>query len=137
MESKVFPPKIANWLEGKLEVTVHDLFKKQKTGDQGPFKVEITVNDFDGDPADKFQKAFGFKRRGMQFAMIAKAAPFETDGKESPDPPSDRSHERWRRIPYEVTLSIVLQAGENKVDLGNEGIDFVKKIVAFAKEIKS
>ncbi len=47
----------------------------------------------------------------------------DDSGKESPDPPSDRSHERWRRIPYEVTLSIVLQAGENKVDLGSEGIE--------------
>jgi len=55
----------------------------------------------------------------------ARYTPFgvDDDGKELPDLPSDRSHQRWRRIPYEVTLSIMLQSGENRVDLGSEGIE--------------
>jgi len=51
--------------------------------------------------------------------------PFAVDdtGKEVPDPPSDRSHERWRRNPLESTLSVVLKPGETRIDLDNKGIE--------------
>lgn len=57
---------------------LNDIYKKQRTGDYGPVQVEITV-----DP--DFVAAFGFAKRGMTYAMVMKAAPFETDGKESPE----------------------------------------------------
>ena len=55
-----------------------DIYNKQRAGDLGPVPVEITV---DPDAVE----AFGFERRGMSYAMVQKPAPFETDGKESPE----------------------------------------------------
>jgi len=55
----------------------------------------------------------------------ARYTPFgiDDDGKELPDLPSERSRERWRRIPYEVTLSTMLRPGENRIDLRSKGIE--------------
>jgi len=66
---------------------LNDIYRKQQTGDFGPIPVEITV---DPDHVD----AFGFAKRGMRYAMVQKPAPFETDGKESPEI-------EWMLIGYE------------------------------------
>jgi len=56
---------------------LNTLYKTQKAGGT-PVKVEVIVD-------DEFKDAFGFKRRGALYAVIQKAVPFETDGKEAPD----------------------------------------------------
>ena len=40
-----------------------------------------------------------------------------------PGPPSSRSHERWRRVPHQLSVKVDLSPGETKTDLGPRGID--------------
>jgi len=56
---------------------LNTLYKNQKAGG-APVKVEVIVE-------STHIAAFGFKRRGALYAIIQKAVPFETDGKEAPD----------------------------------------------------
>ena len=44
-------------------------------------------------------------------------------GQEVPGSPSNRSHERWRRIPHHTSVKLELSPGENKQDLAPKGID--------------
>jgi len=56
---------------------LNNLYKTQKAGGD-PVKVEVIVE-------DSHIAAYGFKRRGALYAVIQKAVPFETDGKEAPN----------------------------------------------------
>jgi hypothetical protein len=43
-------------------------------------------------------------------------------GEEVEGDPSDRAHERWRRVPLQATLPVELRAGQARIDLGSQAI---------------
>ena len=44
-------------------------------------------------------------------------------GEEVPGPSSNRSRERWRRVPHQTSVDVELSPGETRIDLGPRGID--------------
>ena len=44
-------------------------------------------------------------------------------GEDVPGPPSNRSHERWRRVPHHTSVDVGLSPGETRLDLGPRGVD--------------
>ena len=50
-------------------------------------------------------------------------------GEEVPGPPSNRSRERWCRVPHHVLVDVDLSPGETRLDLGLRGIDGVEVYV--------
>ena len=56
---------------------LRDIINKQMTGDQGPVSFEIIVN-------EHFIAGFGYKTKGMKFAMVSMYPEFKTDEKTAP-----------------------------------------------------
>lgn len=56
---------------------LRDIINKQQTGSQGPVSFEIIVD-------DAFIDGFGFKTKGMKFAMVSMFPEFKTDEKSAP-----------------------------------------------------
>ena len=56
---------------------------------------------------------------------------FAVDEKEEeiPGPPSNRSRERWRRVPHRLSQDVDLTPGGTKLDLGTSGIDGLELFV--------
>ena len=59
---------------------------------------------------------------GVQCATYESFA-VDEQGEEIPGPPSNRSRERWRRVPHRLSLDVDLTPGGTKLDLGTSGID--------------
>ena len=53
----------------------------------------------------------------------------DEQGEEIPGPPSNRSRERWRRVPHRLSLDVDLSPGSTKLDLGTSGIDGLELFV--------
>src|SRR5262249_12721330 len=47
----------------------------------------------------------------------------DNEGNEIEGAPSDRAHERWRRVPLSVELEVKLRSGETRIDLGDHGVE--------------
>lgn len=47
----------------------------------------------------------------------------DEDGRETADPTSSRSQERWRRAPHDASVAVELVPGEFRQDLGSDGMD--------------
>jgi len=63
-----------------------DLYNAQTTGETGPFEIRIEVSDdVGGEAGTSPRHAFGFSKMVVENAMLVSYAPFETDGRESPD----------------------------------------------------
>lgn len=53
----------------------------------------------------------------------------DEQGEEIPGRPSNRSRERWRRVPHHVSLDVDLSPGSTKLDLGTSGIEGLELFV--------
>lgn len=55
------------------------------------------------------------------------------DGRETTDSPSNRSQERWRRVPEDASITVELLPGEFKQDLGPQGMDGLELYVLVSR----
>ena len=62
----------------------------------------------------------------MEFRILCatyKCFAVDERGEEVPGPSSNRSRERWRRVPHQTSVDVELSPGETRIDLGPRGID--------------
>ena len=56
----------------------------------------------------------------------------DSEGREVDGPPMDRSHERWSRVPHFASVPVELTPGEQRIDLGQQGVEQLELYVLVA-----